>query len=90
LPKPEKPLIAYANVEDQGLAKFSARTVDAVVARGVNLGDIMEVAAEKCGGKGGGHNIAAGAQVSVEKTDMFIKIVNDMAGQRLKGDERAS
>jgi RecJ-like exonuclease len=89
LPNPEKPLIAYAKVEDQGLAKFSARTVDAVVARGVNLGDIMQAAAEKCGGKGGGHNIAAGAQVSVEKTDMFIKIVNDMAGERLK-DERAS
>jgi single-stranded-DNA-specific exonuclease len=90
LPNPEKPLIAYANVEDQGLAKISARTVDATVARGVNLGDIMQAAAEKCGGKGGGHNIAAGAQVSLEKTETFIKIVNDMVGRRLKGDEGAS
>jgi RecJ-like exonuclease len=90
LPNPEKPLIAYAKVEDQGLAKFSARTVDTVVARGVNLGDIMQAAAEKCDGKGGGHNIAAGAQVSDEKTDMFIKIVNETVGRRLKGDERSS
>jgi len=87
LPNPEKPLIAYANVEDQGLAKISARTVDAIVARGINLGDIMQVAAEKCEGKGGGHNIAAGAQVPLDKVDMFIDIVNDLVGQRLKGDQ---
>jgi RecJ-like exonuclease len=87
LPNPEKPLIAYANVEDQGLAKISARTVDAIVARGINLGDIMQSAAEKCEGKGGGHNIAAGAQVPLGRVDTFIGIVNDLVGQRLKGDQ---
>ena len=87
LPNPEKPLIAYANVQDQGLAKISARTVDAIVARGVNLGDVMQAAAEKCEGKGGGHNIAAGAQVPLDKIDTFIGIVNDLVGQRLKGDQ---
>jgi single-stranded-DNA-specific exonuclease len=87
LPNPEKPLIAYANVQDQGLAKISARTVDAIVARGINLGDIMQAAAEKCDGKGGGHNIAAGAQVPLEKIDAFISIVNDLVGQRLKGEK---
>ncbi|MGA9387932.1 MAG: DHH family phosphoesterase [Candidatus Bathyarchaeia archaeon] len=90
LPNPEKPLIAYANVEDQGLAKISARTVDAVVARGINLGDIMQAAAEKCEGKGGGHNIAAGAQVPQEKINAFISIVNELVGQRLKGEKIGS
>jgi single-stranded-DNA-specific exonuclease len=90
LPTPEKPLIAYANVEDQGLAKISARTVDAVVARGINLGDIMQTAAEKCDGKGGGHNIAAGAQVPLEKINTFISIVNELVGQRLKGENNGS
>jgi RecJ-like exonuclease len=90
LPNPEKPLIAYANVEDQGLAKISARTVDAVVARGINLGDIMQAAAEKCEGKGGGHNIAAGAQVPLEKINAFIGIVNELVGQRLKGEKIGS
>ncbi|HDN05920.1 MAG TPA: DHH family phosphoesterase, partial [Candidatus Bathyarchaeota archaeon] len=56
LPNPEKPLIAYASLEEEGIAKFSARTTDTVVNKGVNLGEIMEVAAEKCLGKGGGHN----------------------------------
>lgn len=90
LPNPEKPLIAYANVEDQGLAKISARTVDAVVARGINLGDIMQTAAEKCDGKGGGHNIAAGAQVPLDKINTFISIVNGLVGQRLKGENNGS
>jgi RecJ-like exonuclease len=90
LPNPEKPLIAYANVEDQGLAKISARTVDAIVARGINLGDIMQTAAEKCDGKGGGHNIAAGAQVPLDKINTFISIVNGLVGQRLKGENNGS
>lgn len=88
LPNPEKPLIAYTNVEDQGLAKISARTVDAVVARGINLGNIMQAAAEKCEGKGGGHNIAAGAQVPLGKVDAFVEIVNELVGQKMKGEKR--
>jgi len=86
LPNPEKPLIAFANVEEQGLAKISARTIDMIVAKGVNLGDIMQAAAERCDGKGGGHNVAAGAQVPLEKIDDFIGIVNKLIGQKLKGE----
>ncbi len=86
LPNPEKPLIAFANVEEQGLAKISARTVDMIVAKGINLGDIMQAAAERCDGKGGGHNVAAGAQVPLEKIDDFIGIVNELIGKKLKGE----
>jgi len=87
LPNPEKPLIAYATVEEQGLAKFSARTIDTVTNRGVNLGEVMQVAAEKCLGNGGGHNIAAGAQVPIENINTFIKIVNELVGRQLKGEK---
>jgi len=90
LPNPEKPLIAFANVEEQGLAKVSARTVDTVVNRGINLGSIMQVAAEKCQGKGGGHNVAAGAQVPLENVNAFIEIVNDLIGKQLKGEKVGS
>jgi single-stranded-DNA-specific exonuclease len=85
LPNPEKPLIAYANVAEQGLAKFSARTMDSVVNRGINLGDIMQTAAEKFQGKGGGHNVAAGAQVPLGKVDDFITFVDELVGRQLKG-----
>ncbi len=90
LPNPEKPLIAYANVEGEGLAKISARTVDAMTNRGINLGDIMQVAAEKFNGKGGGHNVAAGAQVPVEEISGFIECVNELVGKQLKGEKIGS
>jgi RecJ-like exonuclease len=86
LPNPEKPLIAYAHVEEEGLAKFSARTIDTVTNKGVNLGEVMQVAAEKCLGNGGGHNIAAGAQVPIENVNAFIKVVNELVGKQLKGE----
>jgi len=90
LPNPEKPLIAYAQVAEEGLAKVSARTIDMVTYKGVNLGEIMQVAAEKCQGNGGGHNVAAGAQVPLEQIENFLGIVNDLVGKQLKGENVGS
>jgi RecJ-like exonuclease len=87
LPNPEKPLIAYANVEEEGLAKFSARTIDIMTNKGINLGEVMQIAAERCSGNGGGHNIAAGAQVPVENVDVFINVVNELVGRQLRGEK---
>jgi RecJ-like exonuclease len=85
LPNPEKPLIAYASVEKENIAKISARAIDAVVNSGVNLGEIMRIAAEKCGGNGGGHDVAAGAQIPIEKITEFVKIADDLVGKYLRG-----
>jgi single-stranded-DNA-specific exonuclease len=89
LPNPEKPLIAYANLREEGIAKISARTIEAVISKGVNLGEIMKVAAEKFRGKGGGHNIAAGAQVPIEEISNFIAEVDELVGKQLKGEKIA-
>jgi RecJ-like exonuclease len=86
----EKPLIAYAHVEEEGVAKFSARTTEIAIRKGVNLGYVMRVASEKCGGKGGGHNVAAGAQVPIDYISSFVKSVNDLVGKQLKGEEVGS
>ena len=86
---PEKPLIAFANVENEGLAKFSARTTEFALSKGVNLGDVMQ-AAKEFGGKGGGHNVAAGAQVPLDQVDNFVKTVNDLVGKQLKGEQVGS
>jgi RecJ-like exonuclease len=86
LPNPEKPLIAYATVEEENLAKISARTMDTMISRGVNLGIVMQVAAEKFSGKGGGHNVAAGAQVPIENIEGFIKVVDELIRKQLKGE----
>jgi len=90
LPNPEKPLIIYANVKEEEIAKFSARTVDMVTHKGVNLGEVMQVAAEKFLGKGGGHNIAAGAQVPIKNINPFIKLVDELVGKQLKGEKNGS
>jgi len=83
LPNPEKPLLAYARVPDEESVKFSARTLDMMTQRGLNLGEIMRIAAEKFDGRGGGHNIAAGAQVPIEYVDDFIKYVDALVKQQL-------
>jgi len=83
LKKPEKPIIAYSIVQKENLAKISARAIDMVVRRGLNLGEILRLAAEKCSGKGGGHNIAAGAQVPINELDGFIKTVDELIREQL-------
>ena len=90
LENPEKPLIAFSNIEAENAAKFSARTTDMALSRGVNLGEVMHVASEKYGGKGGGHNVAAGAQVPIDQVENFINTVNDLVGKQLKGEEIGS
>jgi single-stranded-DNA-specific exonuclease len=86
----EKPLIAFANVEKEQAAKFSGRTTEAAIRKGVNLGDVMRLASEAHGGKGGGHNIAAGAQVPLDKIDVFLKTVDGLVGRQLKGEKLGS
>jgi single-stranded-DNA-specific exonuclease len=90
LENPEKPLIAFSNIAAENAAKFSARTTTAALSKGVNLGDVMRVASEKYGGKGGGHNVAAGAQVSIDQVENFVKAVNELVAKQLKGEEIGS
>jgi RecJ-like exonuclease len=60
--------------------------MDTMISRGVNLGIVMQVAAEKFSGKGGGHNVAAGAQVPIENIEGFIKVVDELIRKQLKGE----
>jgi single-stranded-DNA-specific exonuclease len=84
-----KPLIAFAKVEGENQVKISSRTTEAALQKGVNLGDVMRLASEKHGGKGGGHNIAAGAQVDMDKIEAFVKSADELVGRQLKGEKLA-
>jgi len=84
LPKPEKPIIAYSTVPEDELAKVSARAIDQLTSKGLNLGETLRVAAEKCSGRGGGHNIAAGAQVPVKDLESFIRLVDELVKKQLE------
>jgi single-stranded-DNA-specific exonuclease len=90
LANPDKPLIAFSNIEKENAAKFSARTTTIALGKGVNLGEVMHLASEKYGGKGGGHNIAAGAQVPINQVENFINAVNELVGKQLKGENIGS
>ena len=82
----QKPLIAYAKVDGEDSVKISSRTTEAALQRGVNLGDVMRLASEKHLGKGGGHNIAAGAQVPMDQIECFVVTADELVGRQLKGE----
>jgi RecJ-like exonuclease len=84
LSNPEKPVIAFSIVPGEEMIKISARTLEILTSRGLNLGEIMRNTADKYGGRGGGHNIAAGAQVPLEHLDSFIKSVDHLVQKQLE------
>ncbi len=90
LPKAEKPVIAYATVADDNVVKVSARTLPMLTRKGLDLGETMRVAAERFDGKGGGHDIAAGAQVSIEDAEAFVKLVDELIKKRMEQIEAGS
>lgn len=50
----------------------------------------MRLSSEKYEGKGGGHNIAAGGQVALDKVEDFIKLANELVGRQLRGEKIGS
>jgi len=85
-----KPIIAYATISGEDQVKVSSRGSEPLIQRGLNLGDIMKVASEKYSGRGGGHDVAAGAQVPINDVEAFIKLVNDLVKRQLAGEKIGS
>ena len=77
-----KPIVASARA-DEGLIKISARATEAMAKAGLDLGDVMMKAAEPFEGRGGGHDIAAGAFLPEEKREDFLVTVNRLVGEQL-------
>ncbi len=76
-----KPLVAYAFSEDGEWAKVSARLPP--TRPKVNLGAVLREAASRCSGQGGGHDVAAGARVPVEKLEEFLRTVEELVRRQL-------
>ncbi|RLI76687.1 recombinase RecJ [Archaeoglobales archaeon] len=77
-----KPIIAFANNEE-GI-KVSARATQWLVDKGVHLGKALMAAAEKVGGKGGGHSIAAGATIPEGSEEKFLEFLDEIIEGQLK------
>ncbi|WP_456478645.1 DHH family phosphoesterase [Geoglobus ahangari] len=75
-----KPIIAFAENEDG--VKVSARATKLLVERGVHLAQAIKIAAEKVGGKGGGHSIAAGATIPKGSEEEFLRILDRVIGEQ--------
>ncbi len=80
--KKMKPIVATAYSEDDQL-KVSARGVEELVDKGLHMGLVMQQAAETVEGGGGGHDIAAGAYVPVNKENAFLEEVNRLVAAAL-------
>ncbi len=85
-----KPIIAYATISGEDQVKVSSRGSEPLIQKGLNLGDIMQVASEKYSGRGGGHDVAAGAQVPIKDVEAFIQLVNDLVKRQLAGEKIGS
>jgi len=85
LSKLGKPLIVYSVVSGGDMVKVSARALESLINKGLNLGEVLRIAAEKCSGRGGGHDIAAGAQIPIKNVESFIKLVDKLVKEQLEG-----
>lgn len=79
--KPGMPLIAFAEAEDG--VKVSARAPRDLLAKGLNLAEVLREAAARVEGEGGGHNVAAGATIPRGTEEAFLEIVDRLVKEQL-------
>jgi RecJ-like exonuclease len=80
------PMVAFADSTEYSevpTKKVSARGTQELVSMGMDLSVAMRTAAERFGGVGGGHNIAAGATIPVEKKEEFLRVLDETVGSQL-------
>ena len=78
----DKPLMAVTTAEND-MVKVSGRATATNIEAKLNLGAIFQEASSKYGGEGGGHDVAAGAQLPQQFTDEFIQLIDQMVGASL-------
>jgi len=81
---PDQPCIVLN--ESDGKIKISARGTKHLITRGLDLAEVLRIAAESVGGRGGGHSIAAGAAIPKETADAFISTADSLVGAQLGGE----
>jgi RecJ-like exonuclease len=77
-----KPTFALSKV--RGSVKVSSRGTKHLVSKGLDLSAALKKAAEKFGGIGGGHAVAAGATIEESKEEEFLKALDELVGLQLR------
>ncbi|MEM0383766.1 MAG: DHH family phosphoesterase [Candidatus Caldarchaeum sp.] len=77
-----KALVAFATAGH--MVKISSRASKQLVGRGVNLGELLHRLAEAYGGRGGGHDVAAGAEIPSDRIIRFLADLDRAVGEQLE------
>jgi single-stranded-DNA-specific exonuclease len=82
---PDRPILAFAeDANDANFLKVSARANWGLIRKGIHLGNAMKECSKKCGGEGGGHDIAAGARVPKDRKMEFLQCVDTRFREQVK------
>lgn len=76
------PILGFAEKSETTL-KVSARGSQRLIHKGLDLSTVMQKSAQAVGGEGGGHDIAAGATIPINKRSMFLDIADETVGEQL-------
>lgn len=80
------PFFAFAE-SDEGI-KVSGRATKDMVAKGLDLSELMAEITAEIGGAGGGHNIAAGATIPPGTEPEFLKMANSIVKRQMGGGHK--
>lgn len=78
----KKPVIGFTQTDDKGL-KISLRCSRLLSYDGIHFGNIIRQVASEIGGSGGGHAMACGAYIPIEKKTEFIERFNSQLNGKL-------
>jgi RecJ-like exonuclease len=78
----DTPIVALARKNDEE-TKVSARGTHGLVRRGLDLSRVMSEASAAVGGKGGGHDVAAGATIPAGREAEFVEHADRIVGEQL-------
>ena len=71
----KKPIIGFTQTDEKGL-KVSLRCSRLLAYDGIHFGNIIREVAGEVGGTGGGHSMACGAYIPIDKKSDFIELFN--------------
>ena len=72
----KKPVIGFTQTDEEGL-KVSLRCSRLLSYDGIHFGNMIREVAGEVGGTGGGHSMACGAYIPLDKKSEFLELFND-------------
>ena len=79
----KKPIIGFTQTENEGI-KVSLRCSRLLSYDGIHFGNIIRKVSSDVGGSGGGHSMACGAYIPLNKKEEFLELFNKELNGKLK------